>query len=440
MIKIIPAVAEIGPQYRQENGKFIDCREVVGPSGTSASSSSNGLAKFAPGVFPAPFPPQQEQEFIRRSSRSSGSVLSNLGTSVGNSGGGGGGGGASRNSVNTKLGGSTQLGMTLSGSSSTPVEPIKPLLDLSAGGGAANRFFTLPSYPVFDEAAPRNVSGLAGNTVYLHCLVHNLADKSVSWIRQRDLHILTVGRYTYTTDQRYEVIHSVDSQDWILKIKYAQVRDSGTYECQVSTKPVRSFNVHLSVFAPQAEIIGAPDMYVDRGSTINLTCVIAYSPHPPAYIFWYHDGKVVNYDSPRGGVTVVMERGNTSYGYLVIEDARPPDSGNYTCAPSNTPSTSLRVHVLYGEEPAAMQTNGSGTSAAHAPSLPSFLLAAAVVFPFLILGDFPKYLGNLAIPEGARNPSHTPKDLLIKVPAKEDEDLLLRGTSTWPDEVALSST
>lgn len=416
---------------------------ITGPSGTSATSSSNGLAKFAPGVFPAARPHLQEQEFPRRSSRSSSSssVLSNLGNSVGNSGNSGGGSGGSRNSVNTKLGGSTQLGMTLSGSSSTPVEPIKPLLDLSAGGGAANRFFTLPSYPVFDEAAPRNVSGLAGNTVYLHCLVHNLADKSVSWIRQRDLHILTVGRYTYTTDQRYEVIHSVDSQDWILKIKYAQVRDSGTYECQVSTKPVRSFNVHLSVFAPQAEIIGAPDMYVDRGSTINLTCVIAYSPHPPAYIFWYHDGKVVNYDSPRGGVTVVMERGNTSYGYLVIEDARPPDSGNYTCAPSNTPSTSLRVHVLYGEEPAAMQTNGSGTSAAHAPSLPSFLLAAAVVFPFLILGDFPTYLGNPAIPEGARTPSHTPKDLLIKVPPKDDEDLLLRGTpSTCADEVALSST
>lgn len=88
-----------------------------------------------------------------------------------------------------------------------------------------------------------------------------------------------------------------------------------------------------------------------------------------------------------------------------------------------------------------MQTNGSGTSAAHAPSLPSFLLAAAVVFPFLILGDFPTYLGNSAIPEGARTPSHTPKDLLIKVPPKDDEDLLLRGTpSTCADEVALSST
>ena len=67
-------------------------------------------------------------------------------------------------------------------------------------------------------------------------------------MRQRDLRIMTVGRYTYTTDQRFEVIHSSGSKDWILKIKYAQVRDSGKYECQVSTKPVKSYVVRLTVF------------------------------------------------------------------------------------------------------------------------------------------------------------------------------------------------
>lgn len=77
----------------------------------------------------------------------------------------------------------------------------------------------------------------------------------VSWIRQRDLHIMTVGRYTYTTDQRYEVINSPGSKDWILKIKYAQVRDSGNYECQVSTKPVRTFVVHLNIFGECVRLI-----------------------------------------------------------------------------------------------------------------------------------------------------------------------------------------
>ncbi|XP_069986176.1 zwei Ig domain protein zig-8 [Penaeus vannamei] len=252
--------------------------------------------------------------------------------------------------------------MNLSGNSSSPVEPIKPLLDLGDVEGS----LTLPAYPVFDEATPTNVTAMTGNAAYLHCLVHNLGNKSVSWIRQRDIHILTVGRYTYTTDQRYEVIHSQGSKDWILKIKYAQVRDSGNYECQVSTKPVRSYTVHLHVFAPLAEIIGAPDMHVDKGSTINLTCVIAHSPEPPAYIFWYHNGKVVNYESPRGGVTVTIERGNTSRSSLMIQEAKPPDTGNYTCAPSNTAPAFIHVHVLNGETPAAMQTN-RGVAIAASP-------------------------------------------------------------------------
>ncbi|XP_050725853.1 zwei Ig domain protein zig-8-like [Eriocheir sinensis] len=245
----------------------------------------------------------------------------------------------------------------MSDSSSSPVEPIKPLLDLSLGDSSGS--LTVPLHPVFDEAAPLNVSAMTGNTAYLHCLVHNLGNKSVSWIRQRDLHIMTVGRYTYTTDQRFEVINSPGSKDWILKIKYAQVRDSGNYECQVSTKPVRTFVVHLNIFEPQAEIIGAPDIHVDMGSAINLTCVISHSPEPPAYIFWYHNGKVMSIDSPRGGITVMTDHGNSTSGYLLIQDAQTSDTGNYTCAPSNTAAASIGVHVLNGETPAAMQTNGA---------------------------------------------------------------------------------
>ncbi|KAK8386221.1 hypothetical protein O3P69_010728 [Scylla paramamosain] len=209
------------------------------------------------------------------------------------------------------------------------------------------------------------------------CTPTLLALPPVSWIRRRDLHILTVGTYTYTTDQRFEVVHAAASRDWILKLRYAQERDSGLYDCQVSRRPVLTYSVRLSVYAPRASIVGAPDMHVDRGSTINLTCTVSHTPEPPAYIFWYHNGQVnvpfflsshragnesqvVNYESPRGGVTVVTERGNVTRGFLLIQDARPSDSGNYTCAPSNTAPSWLRVHVLNGETPAAMQTNGGG--------------------------------------------------------------------------------
>jgi len=55
----------------------------------------------------------------------------------------------------------------------------------------------------------------------------------VSWIRRRDWHILTSGLFTYTNDERFQVVHTEGGDDWNLQIKYVQKRDNGTYECQV---------------------------------------------------------------------------------------------------------------------------------------------------------------------------------------------------------------
>ncbi|MPC70376.1 hypothetical protein E2C01_064622 [Portunus trituberculatus] len=62
----------------------------------------------------------------------------------------------------------------LDGSSSRPVAPIEPLMDLGGGGLAPPG----PLQPVFDEAAPRSVSSLTGGTAYLHCVVHHLGGGS----------------------------------------------------------------------------------------------------------------------------------------------------------------------------------------------------------------------------------------------------------------------
>ena len=71
----------------------------------------------------------------------------------------------------------------------------------------------------------------------------------VSWIRHHDLHILTVGGYTYTADMRFRSIYNTPSgqDEWILQIQYVQKRDAGRYECQLNTQPVRSFFVQLTV-------------------------------------------------------------------------------------------------------------------------------------------------------------------------------------------------
>uniref|UniRef100_A0A1B6M637 Ig-like domain-containing protein n=1 Tax=Graphocephala atropunctata TaxID=36148 RepID=A0A1B6M637_9HEMI len=212
--------------------------------------------------------------------------------------------------------------------------------------------------PYFDKAASKNITALLGKTAYLNCKVKNLGNKSVSWVRHRDIHLLTVGRYTYTSDQRFRAIHHQSSEDWSLQVKYPQHRDSGIYECQISTTPHMSHYIHLNVVEPTTDIIGGPDLFIDRGSTINLTCVVLYSPEPPAYIFWNHNDAIISYDSPRGGVSVITEKGETTVSFLLIQQAKPTDNGRYQCNPSNAQSKSINVHVLNGEFPAAMQHGG----------------------------------------------------------------------------------
>ncbi|XP_042904480.1 lachesin isoform X3 [Parasteatoda tepidariorum] len=214
--------------------------------------------------------------------------------------------------------------------------------------------------PYFDNSTSRNITTTTGKTAYLPCRVRHLGDRTVSWIRRKDLHVLTVGRFTYTSDQRFQSIHMENSDDWTLQIKYPQSKDGGVYECQVSTVPKMSHFVNLNVIESKAKIIGGPTLYINSGSTINLTCLVMESPVPPDYVFWYHNGKVINYDSPRG-ISVHTEKAQRTTSKLLISNAQPSDSGNYSCVPSNADPAAIGLHVLNGEHPAAMQ-HGKHTS------------------------------------------------------------------------------
>ena len=63
----------------------------------------------------------------------------------------------------------------------------------------------------------------------------------------------TAGAYTYTSDQRFQALHRQNTgqnsewSEWTLCIKWAQERDQGLYECQISTIPVKSHQFRLNV-------------------------------------------------------------------------------------------------------------------------------------------------------------------------------------------------
>ena len=62
------------------------------------------------------------------------------------------------------------------------------------------------------------------------------------------------------------------------------------------------------------------------------------------YVFWYHNERMINFDSERG-ISVTTTPGRRTHSQLSIAKAEVADSGNYTCAPSNSLPASIQVFV-----------------------------------------------------------------------------------------------
>ena len=57
----------------------------------------------------------------------------------------------------------------------------------------------------------------------------------------------------------------------------------------------------------------------------------------------------IGFDSPRGGVSVVIEKGiDKTNSHLLIQRATTKDSGAYRCSPTNTVEAEINIHVLKG--------------------------------------------------------------------------------------------
>ncbi|XP_064094825.1 protein sidekick-2-like [Macrobrachium nipponense] len=238
-----------------------------------------------------------------------------------------------------------------------------------------------PKGPHFAKDTPKSVLAAVGTPAHIPCKARNLGAKSVSWIRHKDLHVLTVGSFTFTNDERFSAHRDPSSGDWVLVLRHPQPSDSGYYECSISTKPVTAITVKLEFVTPTAELLGDGSVYLDKGSTLNLTCVVHFSPTPPEFILWYHREKLVNYGR-RGGREIQVEtehRGEMTRSSLLVHNATLLDSGKYSCKPASAKKVSVVVHVLESETPEAMKTttNGAPTVAAHNKLIFSFMTAAA---------------------------------------------------------------
>ncbi|XP_055301147.1 uncharacterized protein LOC129567820 [Sitodiplosis mosellana] len=273
----------------------------------------------------------------------------------------------------------------------------------STSSNSQNRIMSSDS-ALFTTRNNTKVIAQKGGLAVLPCAVKWNPTATVSWIRRRDFQLLTVGLSTYSSDDRFLVEHARHMGHWSLRIKSVREEDRGLYECQLSIHPTQSIFIELKVVEAVADIIGAPDIHVDEGSTLRLECRLRRATENPAFVFWYHNTRMVNYDTHNGfsvsstllqsldetfdsntaGVNAKLPPNATtstnknapiskpkktssssssqtpSISILTINEVSFLHVGNYTCAPSNAKQASITVHVLRDEKPAAMQhANGS---------------------------------------------------------------------------------
>ncbi|KAL2722819.1 hemicentin-1-like [Vespula squamosa] len=124
------------------------------------------------------------------------------------------------------------------------------------------------------------------------------------------------------------------------------------------------------------EIIGPQEKYVRPGSTLQLHCVIKKATVTPSYLFWYHNHRMINYDIEQGiQVNIDLVEHES---WLEIQCVSKQHSGNYTCESSNALSARVLVHVIEGDNPAAMQ-HSTTTCISHRKSIFCVILVLLIL-------------------------------------------------------------
>lgn len=95
----------------------------------------------------------------------------------------------------------------------------------------------------------------------------------------------------------------------------------------------------------RAELQGAPEVHVQTGESLRLHCAVHHATAPPQFIFWYHNGSMINYSPPRP-LKVVRHHYTSD---LYISDVRWEDAGAYSCEPAKAHPANLTLHVVAGK-------------------------------------------------------------------------------------------
>lgn len=217
-----------------------------------------------------------------------------------------------------------------------------------------------------------NVTVVKGRNAELTCLIENLGDHKVAWVKVDTQTILTIGNHLITRNYRIS-LSSADQRVWRLRISEARRRDEGWYMCQINTNPMQLQAALLQVVEPPDIVTdqSTDDLLATEGQPVILRCVAR--GHPKPTIVWRRENYPPLRSDPKSGIIV---NGSDVY----IDRVHRHHMGVYFCVASNNvpPSVSKRMVLQVQFAP---QLNFTSKTV-HALSLQSTVLQCNVeAFP-----------------------------------------------------------
>ncbi|KAM9325914.1 neuronal growth regulator 1 [Gastrophryne carolinensis] len=190
-----------------------------------------------------------------------------------------------------------------------------------------------------------NIVVRQGETATLRCYLEEGASKG-AWLNRSS--IIFAGNDKWSVDPRVSIATS-SKKDYSLRIQKVDISDDGMYTCSVQTEhSPKTKQVHLTVQVSPRIFDISPNMIVNEGTNVSLTCLATGKPEPS--ISWRHISPSAK---PFG-----------SGQFLDIYGITRDQAGDYECLAENAVSYSdvKKVNVVVNFAPTILEITPSGVS------------------------------------------------------------------------------
>ncbi|KAK3606000.1 hypothetical protein CHS0354_025030 [Potamilus streckersoni] len=156
------------------------------------------------------------------------------------------------------------------------------------------------------DSTPANVTVIAGKNAILPCTVQNKGDYQVIWMNTNKVLISTEDRRVI--DDVRMSIERPFVKDWNLYIRNVELKDRGTYTCQVNTNPIQIKRIYLNILVPATiiEKTSSPNIIVvDEGETVQMMCNATGFPEPSVTWFRRTKQQAKEYIGTKGEMLII---------------------------------------------------------------------------------------------------------------------------------------